>query len=248
MESLLHIENLHGGYTHKNVLHGISFDVKPKEIVGLIGLNGAGKSTTIKHIIGLMQPKKGIVQVNGKSYKEKPETYRNQMAYIPEMPILYDELTLYEHLRLTAMAYGIAEDVFETRLHPLLKEFRLEKKLNWFPVHFSKGMRQKVMIMCAFLIEPPLYIVDEPFVGLDPLGIQSYLQLMDGMKNNGSGVLMSTHILATAERYCDRFVILHDGVIRAIGTLEELRESFDMPGSTLDDLYVQLTKEEDSHV
>lgn len=248
MESLLHIDSLYGGYTHKNVLHGISFDVKPKEIVGLIGLNGAGKSTTIKHIIGLMQPKKGTVRVNGKSYKENSETYRNQMAYIPEMPILYDELTLYEHLRLTAMAYGIAEDTFEARLQPLLKEFRLEKKLNWFPVHFSKGMRQKVMIMCAFLIEPPLYIVDEPFVGLDPLGIQSYLQLMDSMKNKGAGVLMSTHILATAERYCDRFVILHDGVIRAIGTLEELRESFNMPDSTLDDLYVQLTKEEDSHV
>lgn len=248
MESLLHIENLHGGYTHKNVLHGISFDVYPKEIVGLIGLNGAGKSTTIKHIIGLMQAKKGSVSVNGKTFKENSSSYRNQMAYIPEMPILYDELTLYEHLRLTAMAYDIPEDVFEKRLQPLLKAFRMEKKLKWFPVHFSKGMRQKVMIMCAFLIEPPLYIVDEPFVGLDPLGIQSYLQLMDEMKNNGSGVLMSTHILATAERYCDRFVILHDGKIRAIGTLDELRKSFNMSEATLDDLYVQLTKEEDSHV
>lgn len=248
MNPLLHINDLHGGYTHKNVLHGISFDVNPKEIVGLIGLNGAGKSTTIKHIIGLMQAKKGSVSINGKTFNENPETYRKQMAYIPEMPILYDELTLYEHLKLTAMAYDIPEDVFEKRLPPLLKEFRMEKKLKWFPVHFSKGMRQKVMIMCAFLIEPPLYIVDEPFVGLDPLGIQSYLQLMDEMKVNGSGVLMSTHILATAERYCDRFVILHDGKIRAIGTLEELRLDFSMPNATLDDLYVQLTKEEESHV
>lgn len=248
MNPLLHIKALHGGYTHKNVLHGISFDVNPKEIVGLIGLNGAGKSTTIKHIIGLMQAKKGSVSINGKTFNENPETYRKQMAYIPEMPILYDELTLYEHLKLTAMAYDIPEDVFEKRLPPLLKEFRMEKKLKWFPVHFSKGMRQKVMIMCAFLIEPPLYIVDEPFVGLDPLGIQSYLQLMDEMKVNGSGVLMSTHILATAERYCDRFVILHDGKIRAIGTLEELRLDFSMPNATLDDLYVQLTKEEESHV
>ncbi|WP_099157327.1 ABC transporter ATP-binding protein [Virgibacillus ndiopensis] len=247
MKPLLHIDNLHGGYTHKNVLHGISFDVFPKEIVGLIGLNGAGKSTTIKHIIGLMQAKKGTVSVNGKTFEENSNVYRSQMAYIPEMPILYDELTLYEHLRLTAMAYDIPEDVFEKRLQPLLKEFRMEKKLKWFPVHFSKGMRQKVMIMCAFLIEPPLYIVDEPFVGLDPLGIQSYLQLMDEMKTNGSGVLMSTHILATAERYCDRFVILHDGKIRAIGTLPELRTEFNMHDATLDDLYVQLTKEE-SHV
>ncbi|RDW18195.1 multidrug ABC transporter ATP-binding protein [Oceanobacillus arenosus] len=247
METLLHIDNLYGGYTHKNVLHGISFDVYPKEIVGLIGLNGAGKSTTIKHIIGLMQAKKGTVSVNGKTFQENPNNYRNQIAYIPEMPILYDELTLEEHLRLTAMAYGISEVLFEKRLPPLLKEFRMEKKLNWFPVHFSKGMRQKVMIMCAFLIEPPLYIVDEPFVGLDPLGIQSYLNLMEGMKEKGSGVLMSTHILATAERYCDRFIILHDGEIRAMGTLGELRTSFNMPNATLDDLYLQLTKE-DSHV
>ncbi|TQS76611.1 ABC transporter ATP-binding protein [Ornithinibacillus gellani] len=247
MKPLLHIENLIGGYTHKNVLHGISFDVHPKEIVGLIGLNGAGKSTTIKHIIGLMQPKKGSISVNGKTFRDNPANYRNEMAYIPEMPILYDELTLYEHLRLTAMAYDVPEDVFEKRLQPLLKEFRMENRLKWFPTHFSKGMRQKVMIMCAFLIEPPLYIVDEPFVGLDPLGIQSYLQLMDHMKQQGSGVLMSTHILATAERYCDRFVILHDGKIRALGTLEELRNQFGMPHAALDDLYVQLTKE-DHHV
>src|SRR5699024_5938696 len=91
--------------------------------------------------------------VNGKTFHENPESYRNQMAYIPEMPILYDELTLYEHLRLTAMAYGISEELFEQRLEPLLKEFRMEKRLKWFPTHFSKGMRQKVMIMCAFLIE-----------------------------------------------------------------------------------------------
>lgn len=247
MEPLLRIEDLVGGYTHKNVLHGISFEVYPKEIVGLIGLNGAGKSTTIKHIIGIMQAKQGMIAVNGQTFRENPTSYRNQMAYIPEMPILYDELTLYEHLQLTAMAYGLAEDVFEKRLGPLLKEFRLEKQLHWFPVHFSKGMRQKVMIMCAFLIEPSLYIVDEPFVGLDPLGIQSYLQLMDEMKQNGSGVLMSTHILATAERYCDRFIIIHEGIIKAAGTLIELRDDFNMPDATLDDLYIELTKE-DSHV
>jgi ABC-2 type transport system ATP-binding protein len=106
-------------------------------------------------------------------------------------------------------------------------------------------MKQKVMIMCAFLVQPSLYIVDEPFVGLDPLGIQSLLDLMNGMKNTGAGILMSTHILATAERYCDRFVILHEGAVRAKGTLTELQEQFGMPGATLDDLYIQLTKEED---
>ncbi|GGM25444.1 ABC transporter ATP-binding protein [Paraliobacillus quinghaiensis] len=248
MKSLLHIEDLEGGYTHKNVLHGISFDVYPNEIVGLIGLNGAGKSTTIKHIIGLMHPKKGQIEINGSTFKDAAETYRQQFTYIPEMPLLYDELTLYEHLRLTAMAYNIDQETFEKRLDPLLDAFRLKKQLKWFPIHFSKGMKQKVMIMCAFLVEPPLYIVDEPFVGLDPLAIQSYLELMDQQKKNGAGILMSTHILATAERYCDRFVIIHEGKIKAYGTLDDLRREFSMPKATLDDLYIQLTKEADHHV
>ena len=143
------------------------------------------------------------------------------------------------------MAYGLEEAVYKERIQGLLKEFRMEKRLKWFPAHFSKGMKQKVMIMCAFLVQPSLYIVDEPFVGLDPLGIQSLLDLMEKMKESGAGILMSTHILATAERYCDRFIILHEGKVRAQGTIEELREEFNMPDADIDDLYIQLTKEED---
>ncbi len=246
MQPLLDISNLTGGYSNKNVLHDISFSIQSGEIVGLIGLNGAGKSTTIKHIIGLLAEKSGQITINGKTLKENSTSYRKEIGYIPEQPILYDELTLYEHLRLTAMAHDLDEETFEARLPALLEAFRMKRQLHWFPVHFSKGMRQKVMIMCAFLIEPSLYIVDEPFVGLDPLGIQSYIDWMEKMKNNGAGVLMSTHILATAERYCDRFVILHEGIIRAQGTLQELREQFNMHEATLDDLYIQLTKEENN--
>lgn len=242
--SLLEIKNLTGGYTKNPVLNDISFTVNRNEIVGLIGLNGAGKSTTIKHVIGLMEPKKGEVLINERTLQDDLEKYRSQFSFIPETPILYDELTLFEHLELTAMAYGLDKETFTLRLEPLLKEFRMEKKIKWFPAHFSKGMKQKVMIMCAFLVEPPLYIIDEPFVGLDPLGIQSLLELMNKMKENGAGILMSTHILATAERYCDSFVILHNGEVRAKGTLGELRIQFAMENATLDDIYIQLTKEE----
>lgn len=244
MQPLLHIENLVGGYSNKDVLHDISFQVNEAEIVGLIGLNGAGKSTTLKHIMGLLQEKKGTIRINGKTCKEDVTTYRKQMAFIPEQPILYEELTLYEHLQLTAMAYDMKQETFEARLPELLQAFRMERQLHWFPVHFSKGMRQKVMIMSAFLIEPSLYIVDEPFVGLDPLGIQSFLDWMQKMRQQGAGVLMSTHILATAERYCDRFIILHEGRIRAQGTIDELQEQFNMPDARLDDIYLQLTKDE----
>ncbi len=104
-------------------------------------------------------------------------------------------------------------------------------------------MKQKVMILSAFLVEPKLYIIDEPFLGLDPLGIQSLLNWMVRMKNNGAGILMSTHILATAEKYCDSFIILHEGEIKAAGTLEHLRDQFNMPFASLDDMYIQLTKD-----
>jgi ABC-2 type transport system ATP-binding protein len=242
--TLLSIENLTGGYTRNPVLKDVSFEVKEKELVGLIGLNGAGKSTTIKHVIGLMEPHQGEVKIKDQSFTQNKDAYRRMFTFIPETPVLYEELTLEEHLRLTAMAYGLDEATYKARMEPLLREFRMEKRLKWFPAHFSKGMKQKVMIMCAFLVQPHLYIVDEPFVGLDPLGIQSLLDLMKRMKENGAGILMSTHILATAEKYCDRFIILHEGKVRAQGTLVELREQFELPEASLDDLYIQLTKEE----
>jgi len=244
MRRILEVEQLTGGYAQRDVLHDITFSVKEAEIVGLIGLNGAGKSTTIKHIIGLLQERKGTIKINGKTMKEDTTNYRKQIGFIPEQPILYEELTLYEHLRLTAMAYEIDEATFEERLQSLLKAFRMERYIDWFPVHFSKGMRQKVMIMNAFLIEPSLYIVDEPFVGLDPLGIQSYLEWMQKMRDQGAAVLMSTHILATAEKYCDRFIILHEGRVRAKGTIGELQSQFQMAGASLDDIYIELTKDD----
>ncbi|EAD9033369.1 ABC transporter ATP-binding protein [Listeria monocytogenes] len=244
--ALVEVEHLTGGYTKRPVLKDISFAIEEKQIVGLIGLNGAGKSTTIKHITGLMHPKQGTIKINGHQLVEDTETYRKQFSYIPETPVLYEELTLKEHLELTGMAYGISEEELQARMKPLLKEFRLEKKLNWFPAHFSKGMKQKVMIMSAFLIEPKLYIIDEPFVGLDPLGIQSLLNWMDEMRSKGASILMSTHILATAEKYCDTFIIIHQGEIRAEGTLKDLQTNFEMSGASLDEIYIQLTKEEEA--
>ncbi len=244
--SILEVKNVTGGYTRKPVLHDLNFSIKKGELVGLIGLNGAGKSTTIKHIIGTMNPVKGDILLNGKTIKEDVALYRSSFSYIPETPVLYDELTLNEHLELTAMAYNLDRETFERRKESLLKEFRMEKRLNWFPAHFSKGMRQKVMIMCAFLVNPSLYIIDEPFVGLDPLGIQSLLDQMKDRKEAGASILMSTHILSTAEKFCDRILLLHNGKIRAQGTMTDLRAAFNMPFATLDDLYIEMTKEQDN--
>ncbi len=242
--TILEVEQLTGGYTRKPVIHDLNFAIQPGELIGLIGLNGAGKSTTIKHIIGTMTPQKGTIRIDGMTMKENMDTYRTSFSYIPETPVLYDELTLKEHLELTAMAYNIPLEIMEERVAPLLKEFRMEKRLNWFPSHFSKGMRQKVMIMCAFLVDPALYIIDEPFLGLDPLAISLLLEQMDEKKKAGAGILMSTHVLATAEQHCDKILLLHEGYVRAFGTMDDLRQSFNMPGASLDDLYIQMTKEQ----
>ncbi|MGP3739520.1 ATP-binding cassette domain-containing protein [Bacillus sp. 4A_MP2] len=137
--SLLTVKDVTGGYTKNPVLKNISFELERNQIVGLIGLNGAGKSTTIRHIIGLMKPHKGVIELNGRTLQEDQEAYRSQFTFIPETPVLYEELTLKEHLELTAMAYGLSKEQLEERLPSLLKEFRMEKRLKWFLLIFLKG-------------------------------------------------------------------------------------------------------------
>lgn len=239
------VTNLTGGYGNQPVIHNIDFELPKGVITGLIGLNGAGKSTTIKHMLGLLRPISGELSIDGVSLSTQPYEYRNKLSYIPESPVLYEELTLQEHIDMTAMAYNIPLDSAMERALPLLKVFRLEDKLKAFPSHFSKGMKQKVMIICAFIVEPALHIIDEPFLGLDPLGIQSMLDLMVEARNAGRTVLMSTHILTTAEKYCDRFLLMHHGKLIAQGTLADLQQQFGMEHASLDEIYIHVTG--DSH-
>lgn len=236
------VEHLTGGYGKKPVIKDLNFELEKGEIVGLIGLNGAGKSTTIKHMLGLINPMESKLSISNIKINEDIENYRRKLSYIPESPVIYDELTLEEHIEMTAMAYQLSREEAMRRAKPLLKVFRLENELKVFPSHFSKGMKQKVMIICAFIVDPELYIIDEPFLGLDPLGIQSMLDLMVEKRNENRTVLMSTHILATAERYCDRFIILDKGEIVAFGNLDELREQTGLKDKTLDDIYIHVTQ------
>lgn len=238
---VLNINNLTGGYSKEPVIHDISLDIGRGEIIGLIGLNGAGKSTTIKHILGLLRPHSGSIKVMERTLEDDVEAYRRHLGYIPETPILYEELTLKEHINMTAMAYGLTPEQVEKRKEPLLKRFRLDDKEDTFPSHFSKGMKQKVMLICAFIAEPDLYIIDEPFLGLDPLGIESLIELMISEREEKRSILMSTHILSTAERYCDRYIIIDKGRKIADGNLEELRALTNIPDGTLDDVYIKLT-------
>ncbi|HEU4962812.1 MAG TPA: ABC transporter ATP-binding protein [Bacilli bacterium] len=240
---MLDLQEVTGGYAPgQEVIRKIAFSVREREITGMVGLNGAGKSTIIKHILGLLEPISGEIRVQGKTLTDDPLFYRGQMAYIPETPKLYEELTLWEHLELTAMVYQVEKTALHERAAQLLELFRLTERVDDFPTEFSKGMQQKVMILCALLVQPPLLIVDEPFVGLDPLAIQSLLELFEEMKRQGTALLLSTHILGTAEKYCDRFVMIHQGEVALRGTLPEMREQAQMPGATLDEMFVSVVR------
>jgi ABC-2 type transport system ATP-binding protein len=210
------------------ILKDIQFSVGPGELVGLIGPNGAGKSTTIKSILGVVNHINGDIQVN-------------EYAYIPERPIFYEGLTLWEHIEFLLSTLQTDEDSFIKRTKELLDLFKLSRVTHDFPESFSKGMQQKVMLILALLKKPDLHIIDEPFMGLDPRAIKDLLQMIDNEKERGAGILMSTHALDTAEKICDRFLLISNGLLISQGTLEDLRKESGLKQGSLLDCFDVLT-------
>lgn len=218
-----------GYQDNQAVINNIQFTLHKGELIGIIGPNGAGKSTTIKTILGVTKYVKGEIK------KQKYSKY----AYIPEVPIFYEHLTLWEHLDLLAAINGIDDKTLEKRASYYLEVFKMEKVKHEMPATFSKGMQQKVMIIQALLLKPDYYIVDEPFIGLDPSAIKMFLTVIEQEKSRGAGILMSTHVLDTAEKICDRFLLISDGTTVAEGSLEQIRSASDLSnGSLLDCFHV----------
>lgn len=226
---LLNVAIKQAGYdADQPAVRNVQFSVKQGEWVGLIGANGAGKSTTIKAILGLLKEFSGHVEFCGQ--------YRNY-SYIPEHPILYDELTLWEHLELAASVWEMDRNVFVEKAEQLLRQFHMEQVKNHLPGSFSKGMQQKTMLMIGFMMKPDVYIVDEPFIGLDPRAMKQFIETIQMERSRGAGILMSTHVLDTAERYCDSFLLMSEGSLIAHGTLDEIRRQCHLPNGTLFDCF-----------
>ena len=236
------VKNMSSGYRGIPVLKKINFTIPYGEIVGLIGLNGAGKSTLLKTILGLIKPIEGHITIGNQTINEHQSQFSQQLAYIPETPVLYEELTLKEHLEMTALGYGLPIETVMERAMPLLKLFRLDNHLNWFPIHFSKGMKQKVMIICAMVTDAKVMIIDEPFLGLDPLAIKHFTELLQQRALQGTAIIFTTHVLMIAEQLCDQYLMLQAGEIIAKGDLKTIQEQFGQPEATLDELYVQMTE------
>lgn len=221
-----------GGYQEKEIIiTNIQFSVQSGELVGLIGSNGAGKSTTLQAIMGVLPFMEGQISID-------------PYGYVPERPILYEYFTLWEHIDFYIRTVGKEEKSLVARAHELLDVFKLADKLHEFPTSFSKGMQQKVMLILAFLDNRSTYILDEPFMGLDPQAMRRLLHILEHLKAKGAAILMSTHALDTAERICDRFVLINHGQILQQGTLETLRLAVSQENASLLDVFDALLEEE----
>lgn len=213
------------GYSESSsILSNVQFTIPQGKLIGLIGANGAGKSTTIQAMMGTLPFFDGEVQLG---------TY----GYVPERPILYEYLTLSEHIDLLIRTVGQDENELKNRATELCKTFRLDDKLHLYPVHFSKGMQQKVMLILAFTPTYDFYILDEPFMGLDPQAMRRLIQLVAEEKERGAAILMSTHALDTAEKICDSYICMHNGHVLMQGTLGEMQR---YEGQSLLELFDEL--------
>lgn len=232
-DTLLQVNIHEAGYENQAPqLKDIQLQLKRGKLTGLIGPNGAGKSTTVKAILDLLPYCDADISYSSPNFK---------YAYLPEQPVYYDTLTLWEHLSLIGSLYGLEEAVFEQEANALLHKFEMEGVRDHLPDSFSKGMRQKMMLMLGFLIQPDVYIVDEPFIGLDPRATKKFLEMLAEEQKRGAGVLMSTHVLDTAEKICDNFILISSGRIVASGDLDQVRYAAGLPEGSLMDCFDRLT-------
>jgi ABC-2 type transport system ATP-binding protein len=219
----------------------VDLNVKPGEIFGLLGPNGSGKSTTLKMLLGLVQPDAGSVNVLGINVQEDVVTVKRQVGYVPESPRLYEFLTGIEYLDFIGDIYGMKTEEKKARINEYLKALELEGREGDMISSYSQGMKQKVALISAFLHRPKLLILDEPLSGLDPRSARIVKDLLHELKAQGVTTLMSTHVLEIAQALCDRIAIMYRGRLLALGTMDELRQRASMPSSGLEDIFLKLT-------
>ena len=242
---MLRVKNLVKFYKKTLAVDDVSIDVNDGEIVGLLGPNGAGKTTVLRCITGIIQPSEGLIEVDGIDLFTNEEEAKRRIAFVPEVPTPYEMLTVLEHLRFIAMAYQTM-DQFEERADALMKRFDLYEKRSDLVLSLSKGMKQKLAIACAFIHDAKVVLFDEPLIGIDPRGVHELKEMISESKTQGKSILISTHMLDTAEKLCDRIIILRRGIIIAEGSLAELHERAKMgEDASLEDLFLSLTQEDE---
>ncbi|NLG25945.1 MAG: ABC transporter ATP-binding protein [Clostridiales bacterium] len=232
---MLEIKNLSKSYGDKVAVNDLSLTVRPGEICGFIGHNGAGKTTTIRAITGVMAFDAGEITIMGHSVKREPIECKRLTAYVPDNPDLYDYMTGAQYVRFICDVWRVEQSKRAGALRELAQMFEIERNLNDLIGSYSHGMRQKLALIAALIHEPKLMVLDEPFVGLDPVAAHQVKQLMRERCRQGAMVFFSTHVLDVAEKLCDRIAIIRGGKLIAHGPTGEVRGN-----QSLEDVFLEL--------
>jgi ABC-2 type transport system ATP-binding protein len=232
-------------YSTLVAVDNLDLTISSGEIFGLLGPNGSGKSTTLKMLLGLVQPDSGSVSVLGMDVKKNPVAVKQAVGYAPESPRLYEFLTGIEYLDFIGDVYGVPTDDKKNRINEYLKALQLEGREGDMISSYSEGMKRKIALISAFLNKPKLLILDEPLNGLDPRAARIVKDFLHELKAQGVTTIMSTHVLEIAQALCDRIGIMYQGKLLALGNIEELRRMSKLPNSGLEDIFLKLTGTDD---
>ena len=245
---MIKLTNLTKRYGSFTAVNAINLEVPRGELFGFLGPNGAGKTTTLRMIAGILRPTSGSVRIGGIDIVADPIAAKSKLGFIPDRPFIYEKLTGTEFLRFVAGLYNQEGAQIEHRARELLALFDLEQWADELVESYSHGMRQKLIISSAFVHRPEVIVVDEPMVGLDPKAARILKDLFREYTHRGHTIMMSTHTLEVAETMCDRIGIIQGGVIRACGTMQELRASAETGTMGLEDIFLRLTGENAARV
>ena len=235
---MLRIEHLTKKYGDKTAVDDLNLHIQQGEIYGFIGHNGAGKTTTLKSIVGILQFDSGEIYIDGRSIKESPIECKKNFAYIPDNPDLYDFMTGIKYLNFIADIFGVEESVRQERIRKYAEMFVITDDLAQPIASFSHGMKQKLAIIAAWIHNPKLIIMDEPFVGLDPKAAHLLKGMMRDVCDNGGAIFFSTHVLEVAEKLCDKVAIIKGGKLIRSGTMEEVKGD-----DSLEEVFLELEGE-----
>lgn len=245
-EVLIKTHQLTKRYGTVPVVNTLNLEVKSGEIFGFLGPNGAGKTTTIKMLTGLMEPSEGEAYICGYDIRKQATQAKALMAYVPDQPKLYGKLSAREFLLLMASLYRMPKDVSAKRAEMLMEMFGLSERADELLEGYSHGMRQKVVLASALIHQPKVILLDEPTVGLDPASARLLKDVLQALAKQGASIFLSTHILEIAERICHRVGILKAGKLIAQGSPEELRQTVGHDGESLEDIFLDLTGDQES--
>ena len=235
---MLYIQHLTKRYGEKKAVDDLSLHIAPGEIYGFIGHNGAGKTTTLKSVVGILQFDEGEITIDGHSIKAEPLACKREMAYIPDNPDLYDFMTGIKYLNFVADIFGVGAAERQERIRRYADAFELTEDLAQPIAAYSHGMKQKLAIISAWLHQPKLILMDEPFVGLDPKASHLLKGMMREVCDEGGAIFFSTHVLEVAEKLCDKVAIIKGGKLIRSGTMEEVKGD-----DTLEDVFLELEGE-----